>query len=160
MDFGNVSEILPVIIAIIGVIVLQVFMRKNRNPVSSQQHIIQSLMSDIRINIRLVDILMRGEQIKRFSVTGWKLYKDKIDFLSQPVRTALTEAYEIAEDYNGQVASTRKYSTANYIAGINTGKMKEKLEKSKSGIEEWLMVKTGTSDSAGKTGFFDGLLGR
>lgn len=160
VDFSDVSEFLPVILTIVGVIALQFFMRRGRGGgIAPNRNIIQGFMSDIRINLRLVEILENGEQIKRFSVTAWKLYKDKIDFLNQPVQTALTEAYEIAEDYNQQVAANKRFKTAHYIANINTGKMKERLQKGLAGLEDWLLQTTGSTDPAGKSGFFDGIIG-
>ena len=159
MDFSNLSEFLPVILTIVGVIALQYFMRRNRGSAAPNRNVVQGIMSDIRINLRLIEILDNGEQIKRFSVTGWRLYRDKLDFLNQPVRAALTEAYEIAEDYNQQVAANKKFKTAHYIASINTGKMKERLQKGLTGLEDWLLQTTGSKDPAGKSGFFDGLIG-
>jgi hypothetical protein len=161
MDLSNVSEYLPVLIAIIGVIALQYFLRRGRGPVSSQRNIVEGLMSDVRINLRLVEVLDDGEQIKHFSVTGWSLYKNKVDFLDQQVQTALMESYELAEDYNNQIATNRKFRSAHYIASINTGKMKERLQKSMSGLEDWMYRATGSTDpNAGHSGFFDSLLGR
>jgi hypothetical protein len=160
MDFGDLSDNLPIIGTVIALILLQFFLRRRHNPQSSQAQIVQNLLSEVRVNLRLVDVLIDGEQIKRFIVTQWTINKNKLDFLDQSLQSALTDAFTIAEDYNQQVASYKKFRTALYIASINAGKMKEKLTQSKTEMEKWLIAKTGTKDPAGKSGYFDDLIGK
>jgi len=160
MDFGDLSDNLPVIGTIIGLILLQFFLRRRRSPEASEQQTVQNLLSEVRVNLRLVDVLLDGEQIKRFIVTHWSMSKNKIGFLEQSVQGTLTDAFTIAEDYNQQVAAYKKFKTAHYIASINAGKMKDKLTQSKTALEEWLMTRTGSKDPAGKSGVFDDLIGK
>ena len=160
MDFGDLSEYMPVILVIVGLIVIQLFMRRKDRSPSSHQHIVHAILSDIRIDLRLVQILMDGEQIKRFSINGWKTHRDNIEFLSQNLQSALTEAFDIVQDYNEQVASTTQFKATNYVASIDTIKLKDRLQKCKSALEEWLMNNVGTTDPGGKTGIFDSIIGR
>lgn len=160
MDFGNLSEIMPVILVIAGLIGLQLFLRRKGGSKSSHQYVVHSILSDIRVNLRLVEILMEGEQIKRFANSGWNLNRNNIEFLSQNLQTALTDAFDIAQDYNDQVATTKQFKTSNYEANIDTVKLKDRLQKSKSALEDWLMNNVGTIDPGGKTGIFDSLIGR
>ena len=160
MDFGDLADNLPVIATIIGLIVLQFVLRRRRSPAKTQQEVVQGLMSEVRLNLRLVDVLIDGEQIKRFIATQWKMNKDKIDFLDQSLQGAITDAFTIAEDYNQQIASAKKYKTVHYIASINEGKMKEKLTRSKEGLEAWLLETTGSTDPTETSGFFDDLIGK
>jgi hypothetical protein len=156
----NFVEYLPVIGVAIVLIAIQYFMRRRTGSVSSHEQVVQRLLSDIRINLRLVDVLVNGEQIKRFSVNGWRMCKNNIDFLKQPLQSALKEACEMAEDYTQQVESAKKSGSVNNVATINTEKMKEKLKVSKAGLEDWLMEKTGTTDPGGKGGILSSLFGR
>lgn len=151
---------MPVILTIVGLIAIQFFLRRKDAPASSQQHIVQALLSDIRIDLRLVEVLMEGEQIKRFAINGWKTNRDKIDFLKQNLQSALTDAFVIAQDYNNQVATTKQFQTSNYVASIDTVKLKDRLVRCRSELEDWLMTKVGTIDPGGKTGMFDILFGR
>lgn len=160
MDFGDLSEVMPVILVIIGLITIQFFFRRRDKSPSSHQHAVHAILSDIRINLRLVEILMEGEQIKRFSVVGWKTHSNNIEFLTQNLQSALTDAFDIAQDYNDQVATTKQFKTSNYVASIDTVKLKDRLQRCKSALEDWLMNNVGTTDPGGKTGMFDSLIGR
>ena len=160
MDFDNISEVMPIILVILGLVALQLFMRRKSTSKSSHQHIVHAILSDIRINLRLVDILLEGEQIKRFAINGWNTSRNDIEFLSQNLQSALTDAFNIANDYNEQVATTKHFQTSNYEASIDTVKMKDRLQKCKSALEDWLMTNVGTTDPGGKSGIFDSLIGR
>ncbi|HEY93953.1 MAG TPA: hypothetical protein G4O15_03310 [Dehalococcoidia bacterium] len=160
MDFGNLSEVMPVILVILGLVAIQLFMRRKNVSPSSHQHVVHAILSDIRVNLRLVQILMDGEQIKRFAINGWKTNRNNIEFLSQNLQSALTDAFNIALDYNEQVSTTKQFKTSNYIASIDTVKLRDLLQKCKSALEDWLMNNVGTTDPGGKTGIFDSLIGR
>ena len=163
MDFGDLSEVLPVILVIIGIIGLQFFLRRkggSSSSSSSHQHVVHAILSDIRVNIRLVQVLMDGEQIKRFAINGWNTNRDNIEFLSQNLQSALADSFNIAQDYNEQVATTKQYQSTNYVASIDTVKLKDQLQKCRSALEDWLMNNVGTIDPAGKSGIFDSLIGR
>jgi hypothetical protein len=160
VDFGNLSEFMPVVLVIIGLIGIQLFLRRKGGPPSSHQYVVHAILSDIRVNLRLVEILMEGEQIKRFAANGWKTNRNNIEFLSQNLQSALTDAFNIAQDYNDQVATTKQFKTSNYVASIDTVKLKDRLQRCKSALEDWLMNNIGTTDPGGKTGMFDSLIGR
>jgi hypothetical protein len=160
VDFGDLSEFMPVLLVIIGLIAMQLFLRRKGGPPSSNRYVVHAILSDIRVNLRLVEILIEGEQIKRFAVNSWKTSRNNIEFLSQNLQSALTDAFNIAQAYNDQVATTRQFKTSNYIASIDTVKLKDRLEKCKSALEDWLMDNVGTTDPGGKTGMFDSLIGR
>lgn len=160
MDFGDLSEFMPVVLVVIGLIAIQLFLRRKPTSPSSHQYTVHAILSDIRINLRLVEILMEGEQIKRFSTNGWKANKNNIEFLSENLQSALRDTFDIAEDYNAQVSATKQFQTTNYIASIDTVKLKDRLQKCKSALEDWLMNNIGTTDPGGKTGIFDILIGR
>ncbi|UCC16506.1 MAG: hypothetical protein JSU58_09085 [Dehalococcoidales bacterium] len=160
MDFGDLSEVMPVILVIIGLVAIQLFLRRKGGSRSPHQYVVHAILSDIRINLRLVEILMDGEQIKRFAINGWKTSRNNIEFLSQNIQSALTDAFDIAQDYNEQVSTTTQFKTSNYEASIDTVKLKDRLQKCKSALEDWLMNNVGTTDPGGKTGIFDSIIGR
>ena len=160
MDFGDIGENLPFIALIIGLILLQFFLRRRRSPETTQERIAELLASEVRVNLRLAEVLAAGEPIKRFITTNWRINKNKVDFFEQALQVALTDAFTIAEDYNQQVNAAKKFKSAGYIASIDVEKLKDKLTKSKEGLEQWFLSKTGSKEPPPKTpGMFDSLLG-
>ncbi|MBN2239992.1 MAG: hypothetical protein JW712_09460 [Dehalococcoidales bacterium] len=149
-----------IIIVVAAFILLQFMWRRMRPGASSQAQIVNSLLTDVRINQRLIELLVNGEQIKRFCITGWLLNRERMDFLGKNVRTAVNEASEIAEEYNEKMKPVKEFQATGYVADIDLVKMLDCLRRSKTGLEDWLMATTGTLDPAGKSGFFDSLLGR
>ena len=137
---------MPVILVVIGLIALQLFLRRKGGSKSSHQHVVHAILSDVRVNLRLVEILMEGEQIKRFAINGWKTNMNNIEFLSQNLQSALIDVFDIAQDYNEQVSTTEHYQTSNYVASIDTVKLKDRLQRCKSALEDWLMNNVGTTD--------------
>ncbi len=161
MDWGNIQENLPIIIAAIVLLLLQFVIRRRRSPESKQIEIIQNLMSEININLRLAEVLISGEQIKRLLATSWRINKNKLEFLDTAVQANLNDAFMIVEDFNQQVTASKKYGSITYIASINADRLKEKLTKSKEGLEQWLLAKTGTKEPTQKPpGMFDFLIGK
>ncbi len=161
MDFGDIGENIPVIATIIGLILLQLFLRRRRKPETTQQGIVENLLSEVRLNLRLAEVISSGQQIKRFMTTSWRINNNKLDFLEQSLQVTLTDAFTIAEDFNQQVAAAKKYKSTSYTASIDAIKLTEKLTKSREGLEEWLLAKTGTKEPATKTpGIFDDLIGK
>jgi len=160
MDFGDIGENIPIIALIIGLILLQFFLRRRRSPATTQTQVVQTLLSEVRLNLRLAEVMISGEQIKRLITTNWKINRNKIEFLDQSLQGNLTDAFMIAEDFNQQVATSRKYKSTSYIANIDALKLKNKLTKIKEGLEQWLLSKTGTREPVEKTGMFDDLIGR
>ena len=160
MDLDNLTEIIPVILVIVGLIAIQLFLRRKGGTSSSHQYVVHAILSDVRVNLKLVQILMDGEQIKRFAINGWKLNRNNIEFLSQNLQSGLSDAFDIAQDYNEQVSTTKQFKTSNYVASIDTVKLKDRLQRCKSALEDWLMNNVGTTDPGGKTGIFDSIIGR
>ena len=161
MDWGDITDNIPIIATIVGLILLQIFLRRRRGPETGQRYIVESLMSEIRVNLRLAEVLAEGEPIKRFITTNWKINRNKIDFLEQPVQSSLTDAFTIAEDYNQQVAASKKYRSTSYIASIDVQKLQTKLDSSKEGLEQWMLKTTGSKEPPPESpGMFDSLIGK
>ena len=143
MDFGDISENLPIIISIIVLIILQFFLRRRRAPAATNLGIVQGLLSEVRLNIRLTEIFTYDKPGRKFMTTSWQMYKNKLDFLEQTLQGALSDAFTMSEDYNQQIAAAKKYKSTSYLASIDVDKLKDKLTKSREGLEEWLQAKVG-----------------
>lgn len=160
MGFDALGDNAPFILLIIGLIVLQLFLRRRRNPEVTQGDITRNLLSEVRINLALVETYGLRQKPKRFETVSWQRNKDKLDFLSRPLRGNLADAFRVAEDFNQQIQSAKKFKTASYIVSIDADRMKGSLSKSRDGLEEWLMAKTGTKETVPKyPGMFDDFFG-
>lgn len=154
-------ENLPLILIGIGLILLFSFFRRGRRAETKPLDIAQRLLSEVRLNIRLIEFFIQTERASQFMTSGWQIDKDKLDFLGQSLQATLSEAYTLVEDFNQQIAAAKKYKTTSYLASIDAAKLREKLIKSREGLEEWLNSKgVSTEPSLKIPSIFDGWLGR
>ena len=160
MDFGALQDNLPFIIAIAVLVVIQFFFRRKRKPEGTQTEIIRNLLTEIRLNHAMAETFSQRQKPHKFEVVSWQRNKNKLDFLPQPVQTSLSNAFSIAEDFNQQIDSTKKFKSAGSIVNIDAQKLLEPLAKSREGLEEWLQLKTGSTEAPTKyPGMFDDFLG-
>ena len=64
MDFGDIGGNLPLLVAIIGIILLQFFLRRRRRPEITRNEIVQSLLSEVKLNQTLVETFSLREKPK------------------------------------------------------------------------------------------------
>lgn len=161
MDFGDIWGNLPFILGAIALIIIQYFLRRRRGPGASQLEIVQNLLAEVRLDLRLAEVFDFSSRAKRFMTTTWQLHKNKLDFLEQPLQKSVSEAFLMAEDFNQQIDSAKKYKSTSYIASINIDKLKGLLAACQQGLEQWLLLKVGTKNPPEKVpGMFDDLLGK
>jgi len=159
MDLGTILENAPIIGAVIVLILLQFFLRK-RKPETTQQEIVQNLLSEVKLNWALAETFHLHQKPKKLEIVSWQRNKNKLDFLKQSLQGALSDAFGMAEDFNQRVGAAKKFKSGSYLVGIDIEKLKEPLAKSKQGLEEWLMINVGTKDDSPKyPGLLDGLFG-
>ena len=145
MDFSDPGNILFIAV-IIGLLLLQFFLRRRRSPATTQQGIVENLLSEVRVNIQLAEVLALNLQARKFMTTSWMINKNKLEFLDQSLQGNLSDAFAIAEDFNQQLSIAKKHKSSGYMASVDVAKLKEKLTKSREGLEEWLFSKTGTKE--------------
>jgi hypothetical protein len=161
MDFGDIGENIPIIAIIIGLILLQFFLRRRRAPATTQQGIVQNLLAEVRLDLKLTEVFNFSQQARKFMTTSWQLHKSKLDFLDQSLQSTLSDAFTMAEDFNQQIAAAKKYKSTSYLASIDVDKLKDKLTKSREGLEEWLLSKVETKEPSPKyPGIFDDWTGK
>lgn len=161
MDFGAIGENIPVILLVIGLILLQLFLRRGFKPRTTPQEIAQSLLSEVRLNEALVETFDFRQKPRKFEMVSWQRNKSQLDFLNHPLQVALSDAFVMVEDFNQQIEAARKYKSASYLVNINGDKLKELLARSRQGLEEWLLAKVGTKESSPKIpGILDDWLGK
>jgi hypothetical protein len=161
MDLGDSGQNFLIIAVIIGLLLLQFFLRRRRSPATTQQQIVQNLLAEVKFNLRLAEVLTLSWQAKKFITTSWQIDKNKLDFLDQSLQGTLSDAFAIEEDFNQQLDIAKKHKSSGYMASIDLAKLKEKLTKSREGLEEWLLAKTGTKEPPPQyPGITDLLFGR
>lgn len=150
MDLDAWGERLPFILAIIAFIVLQFFLRRKRKPATTRFEIVQTLLGEVRLNQAIVGTFAAGHKLRKLEVVTWQQSREKLDFLNQPVRAALSDAYRIAEEFNQQLDTAKKHKLSSSLANINADRLSQSLSKSREGLEEWLMSETGSKATSPK----------
>ena len=141
MDLGN----LLIIVAILGLVALQFFLRRRR-PETMSQEVAQRLLTEVKVNQVLVETSHLREKPKKFMATTWHINKTKLDFLGQSLQSTISDAFGMVEDFNQQIGAAKKRGSIGYVVYIDVNKLKGPLEKSKQGLEEWLLAKTGSKE--------------
>jgi hypothetical protein len=160
MDFGDIGANIPTILTVVGLILLQFFLRRRRKPEVTHREIAQGLLTEVRLDQALAESFHLRRKPKKFEVVSWQLNKTKLDFLDQPLQVALSDAFTTIEDFNRQIDAAKKHKSASYMINVDVGKIKGPLSKSKQGLEEWLQLTTGTNEPPPKyPGMLDGLFG-
>jgi len=159
MDFGDIGANLPIILLIIGLVLLQFFLRR-RKPEVGRQEVVQSLLSEVRLNQAVAKLFEQQQKPRRFETVSWQRNKNKLDFLGESLQRALSDAFGMAEDYNQQIGAAKKYKSTSYLVSIDVDKLKEPLAKSREGLEEWLLSNVGRKESPSQyPGFFERFFG-
>ncbi|MBI2849648.1 MAG: hypothetical protein HYX80_01230 [Chloroflexi bacterium] len=157
----NIVANLPFILLAIAMVVLQYFLRKRRGPAGTQQEIVQNLLAEARLDLRMAEVFDFSPRAKRFMTTTWQLNKNKLDFLDKSLQDSVSNAFMMAEDVNQQIAAAKKYKSTSYLVSVDIDKLKGLLSKSQEGLEQWLLLKVGSKNPAVKApGLFDDLLGK
>lgn len=146
MDFGDISGNIPIIALVIGLILLQFFLKRRRSPETKPREIAQIMLSEARLNLRLAEVFTFSHRASKFITASWQINKNKLDFLDQSLQVALSDAFMMAEDFNQRIATAKKYKSTSYMAGIDVDKLKRILAKSLEGLEEWLQEETETTE--------------
>ncbi len=127
------------IIPLIVLIVFSIFMRRRKSE-NSPQDIVMSLISDLHSNQRVVEQFESQTRPTKLKIGSWQRNRDKIGFLDETTRSNVSNFFKMAEDFNLQMDTAKRYKTTSYLSGMNTEKMREPLTKSIEGLQEWLKV--------------------
>ena len=137
IDWGEIGQVLSYLVPVAAFVVINIFFRK-RQEQKRQQEVVRSLLAEIEHNQKLMEAFLFKWQSKKFKTGAWKSNKDKIDYIDHSLRNTLAGAYDIAEEFNGEIEAAKKHKSSSYLAGIQVDRLKEPLAKSKEGLEAWL----------------------
>lgn len=145
MDFGDIAGNIPFILLVIGLILLQFFLRR-RKPELANREIVRNLLSEVKLNHALAESFHLRQRLRKFEVTSWERHKNKLDFLKQSVQTALADAFMMVDDFNRQIETFKKHKSTGYMASMDVDKVKKPLAKSQEGLEQWLQTAVGVKE--------------
>jgi len=155
---GSLGEKLLFVAVIVGFIMLFSLMR-GRNPRKERAEIVRTLLSELRINIILVDTFDRQPKPRNLEVTGWLLHKKKVGFLGKELQKDLSDAFTMAVDYNRRLKAARKARSDEKVT-LDLEAMQPAHSRIKKGLEDWLLANVGNIDQKERPGMLDGLFGR
>jgi hypothetical protein len=154
VDFENIPANLIIIVAIFALLVLNIFIRRWRGE-RTPLDIAMRLLSDVNQNQKLSESFQYTLSVKKFKTDNWKRNKDKLDFLDEPLRMILDNAFSMAEGFNQDIEAAKKHKSTSYLSGVNAEKLKEPLDKSKHRLENWLQANaTRQQGTTGRRGLF------
>lgn len=154
-DFGEGGSQWYILIPLIALIAVSFFMKRRRQE-KNPQEIAMSLLLDLNANQRIVETFSFQERPKKLKTGSWGRNNAKLDFLGEGLYSDMSNFFSMAEDFNLQVESAKRYKSAIHLSGISVDKIKEPLAKSRDGLSEWLKTNT---DQAGPAAGRSGCLG-
>ena len=153
MDISDLSKNLFPLIILAVIVVVRIFFRRRRGD-GTQVEMITGLLSEINHNQKLMETFNLHWQVKTFKTGSWNRNKAKLDFLNQPLQTALSDAFSIAGDFNQEITAAKKYKSSSYLASISVDKLRKPLATSKQGLDEWLQENMGRAMLKKRRGLF------
>lgn len=151
MDFGDLSELgknISALIPLILLVLFQIFVRRRRSE-KTHSEIVTNLLKEINHNQQLMEAFLVAWQTRKFKSDIWQRNKNRLDFLDQHVQIALTGAYDLAEEFNREIISAKKFKSSSYLANVNVDKLREPLARSRQGLEDWLGLNAEQQGSPG-----------
>ena len=161
MESAGIATNAPIVAALIGIVILQFFLRRRRKPEETHPDIVKNLLAETRMNQALADVLQQQEKPRKFLATSWHRNRTKLDFLNEALQGIINDAFMMAEDFNEQITMAKKYRSSSYTTTLNAVKLKELMTKSREGLEAWLSKNAGQKEPPVEyPRVFDGLFGR
>lgn len=142
MDFGDGWQSFALLALVIILLIASIFFRKRKGE-SAPMIIAMSLLRDVDKNQKLMEAFLFHWKTKKFKTENWEKYNDKIGFLDEELRMTLSDAFDLAEEFNEQIEAARKHKTSSYLAAIQVDKLREPLAESRQGLEEWVQENWG-----------------
>jgi len=153
MDFFGEGSQWAILIPIIILIVLSFVMKRRRPAEKTDPEIAGSLFLDVNENLKLAESFSFQRRPKKFRTGSWQRNSEKVDFLDVSLRSSLADAFGLAEGFNQEIESAKKYKSTIYLSGVDVRKLEGPLTKSKEGLEEWLKANIQqTGPEAGRRG--------
>ena len=139
MELGETSGTLIFIVLIVLLMAANIFFKMRRGR-KTPLGMAATLLSEINQNQKLIETFNFHWRSNRFKTGSWERNEDKLDFLPQELLDTLSDAFDMAEDFNERIDAAKKYKSDSYMASISVDKLRSPLAKSKQALEEWLQA--------------------
>ena len=149
MDSGETGVNIIFIAVIVLLMGASIYFRRRKTG-KTPLGMVASLFSEVDYNQGITETFGFHWQSGKFKTGSWMMNRDKLDFLPQELLATLSEAFDMAEDFNQRIDAARKYKSDSYMAGIDVDKLKEPLAKSKQELQEWLQENMNNPEYAPK----------
>jgi len=136
VDWSNWQDI-GLLVLLVALFIGSIFFRKRRGE-TAPMVIAMGLYRDVDKNQKLVEAFSFRLKIKKFKTKTWQKHKNRVDFLGEELRAALTDAFELAEDFNQQIDAAKKKGSSSYLSTIQVDKLGEPLARCRQGLEKWI----------------------
>jgi len=136
MNCGDSGTNIILVIVVILFLALNVFIRSRRAGGSPLGRVV-GIFANLNHNEKLVENFGFHRSVEKLKTNAWKKNKDKVDFLPQELRMALSQVFEMSEEVNERIDAARKFKSDSYMAGIDVSKLKPPLAKCRQQLQEW-----------------------
>lgn len=118
-------------------IIFAMFM-KRRKAEGTDTEVASSMLMDVQENLKIVEGFGYQKKPKKFRVGSWQRNSAKLGFLEPALLADLTEAFNLADNFNQQIDRAWKQKSDVYLSGIDVHRIKGPFTKSSDGLQEWL----------------------
>jgi len=138
IDWGDIGKFVGYFTPVIFFLVFNVLAKKQQEQ-KRRVTVVKSLTSEIDYNQKLAESFSTMLQIKKFKTTTWDRNKNKVTYLEdERLYSTLADAYEITTEFNHEIDTAKKYKSTSYLVGIKVERLREPLERSRQGLQDWL----------------------
>jgi len=138
----------PVVIFIIVVVAIfglfAVLRRSGRGPVRGRAELVRTLLGEVNIAQALVDNFGVRPVPLPFQTGTWFANRERLQFLGENLRKDLGTTFGVAQDFNQRLKVAKKGKPAAVKVELAIEKIRGPLERSKKGLEDWLLANVGT----------------
>ena len=145
MDFGDSWQNIGLIALVIIFFIFSLFFRKRKGS-DAPMIIAMTLLRDVDKNQKLVQAFHFNWKTKKFKTKNWKLYSNKLGFLSEELGKYLSATFMMAEDFNERIEEAKRHKSSSYLATIQVDRLSVPLAKSREGLEQWVEENWGNQE--------------
>ena len=137
MDLSETAINIIIGILIAGLLVFNFFVRKRKTE-KTPLGMAVSIFTELRQNQTLVETFSFHWKVGRFKTASWKRNGARIDFVPIEIRTTLSKAFDMLEDFNQRIDAAKSYKSDSYMAAIDVDKLKAPLAESMQQLQVWV----------------------
>ena len=131
----SINIMLGILIAVL--LVFNFFVRKRKTD-KTPLGMAVSIFTELKQNQKLVETFSFHWKVGRFKTGSWKRNSAKIDFIPFEIRTTLSKAFDMLEDFNQRIDAAKRYKSDSYMAAIDVDKLKAPLAESMQQLQVWV----------------------